>query len=210
MDGTLTQETSSWETLFRIYHHDPGPFYRMYAEGKIDQDGWAAGNLREIIRGRPGLTAREVEDALIDHTHLRDGVEDCISELTSLGVRCVIISAGAEPLARWIGARARFHDWRANWFETDAEGRLVPNYIRNVSFMEKERWLRYWMSALGISREEVVAVGDSCNDVGMFREAGHSIAFNPTDERAATMGEVVHRGNDLGDCMRTIKGWMER
>jgi phosphoserine phosphatase len=208
MDGTLTQEASSWDTLFRIYNHDPSRLYRMYAEGRIDQDQWAAENLKEIINGRPSLTARDVEKALISNTHLREGVEECISELTSLGVRCVIISAGAEPLAQWIGKRARFHEWKANWFEIDGDGRLVPNYIRNVSYLEKERWLRSWMTTYGISKEEIVAVGDSCNDVGMFLEAGHSIAFNPTDEYAAAMGEVVRHGNDLGECLSTIMSWI--
>lgn len=210
MDGTLTHETSSWETLFRLYDHDPSPTYRLYEEGLIDQDEWAAANLREIIRERPGLTAAEVERALVSSTHLRSGIAESVSELSSMGARCVIISAGIEPLARWIGSRARFHEWRANWFEVDAVGCLVPKYIRNVSFLEKESWLRSWMSMYGISREEVVAVGDSCNDVSMFQTAGHSIAFNPTDGCAAAMGEVVHHGDDLRPCVRTIKEWMER
>lgn len=209
MDGTLTQETSSWETLFHIYHHDPSHLYRMYSEGRIDQDEWAAGNLREILRGRPGLTAREVETALVDNTHLRDGVKECISELSSLGAKCVIISAGAEPLARWIGARTGFDDWKANWFEIDAHGCLVPSYRRKVSYLEKEWWLRFYRDTYGISKDEIVSVGDSFNDVGMFLSSGHSIAFNPSDEYAATMGEVVHRGNDLGKCLSTIKGWMD-
>jgi phosphoserine phosphatase len=210
MDGTLTQEVSSWNTFFSYYHHDPSPYYRMYTEGRINQDEWAAANLSEIIKGRPGLTTSEVEEALIKNTHIRDGVEECVSELTSLGVRCVIISTGAEPLARWIGTKAGFDEWKGNWFETDGEGRLIPRYIRNVSYLEKERWLRLWMRTYGISKTETVAVGDSCNDVGMFLESGHSIAFNPTDEYATAMGEVVHNGNDFGKIADTIMGWIDR
>ncbi|MDW5564175.1 MAG: HAD family phosphatase [Methanomassiliicoccus sp.] len=207
MDGTLTQEASSWDTLFRIYGHDPKPLYRLYMEGHIDQDEWAASNLREIILAHPDLTAREIEDAIIQNTHLRVGVQECISTLTSLGVKCVIISAGAEPLARWIGVTAKFHDWKANWFEIGSNGRLVPNYIRKVSYLEKEKGLRSWMEENKISKEETVAVGDSCNDVGMFLESGHSIAFNPTDEYASTMGEVIHEGDDLRICLDTIVDW---
>ena len=210
MDGTLTQESSSWETLFRHYHHDPSHTYRLYAEGRIDQDEWATANLREIIRKNPGLTAQEVEEALVSNTHFREGIEKCISELSSLGVKCVILSAGAEPLARWIGERAKFLDWKANWFEIAKDGRLVPNYIRQVSYLEKERWLRHWMDLYGVSREETVAIGDSYNDVGMFLECGHSIAFNPSDEYAATMGEIVQTGNDLRMCVAAIRGWMHR
>jgi len=210
MDGTLTQEASSWDTLFRIYDHDPKPYYQLYTEGHINQDEWAASNLREIINAHPGLTAREIEDAIIRNTHLRTGVQECISTLTSFGVKCVIISAGAEPLARWIGEKVKFHDWRANWFEISPDGYLVPNYVRKVSYLGKEKCLHYWMKEFNISKEETVAVGDSCNDVCMFLESEHSIAFNPTDEYASTMGEVVHDGDDLRLCLDTIRGWMDQ
>jgi phosphoserine phosphatase len=210
MDGTLTQEVSSWDTLFNYYHHDPSRFYRMYAEGQIDQDEWAAANLRDIIKGRPGLKTSEVEEVLLSHTHIRDGVKECISGLTSLGAMCVIISAGTEPLAQWIGTKAKFNEWKANWFETDRNGCIVPNYIRNVSYLEKEWWLRFWMKAYGIKKNETVSIGDSCNDVGMFLESGHSIAFNPADEYTAAMGEVVLHGNDMRQCLDTITGWMGR
>jgi len=203
----LTKEPSSWDTLFRHYHHDPGPYYRRYTEGLIDQDQWAEENLKAILDKNPGLKSVEVEEALIENSHIRDGVEECIAELSSLGARCVIISTGTEPLARNIGTKAKFSEWKANWFETNDSGALVPRYIRNVSYLEKERWLRYWMRAYGISKKETVAIGDSCNDVGMFLEAGHSIALNPSDDYAAAMGEIAHKGNDLTVCMDIIKGW---
>jgi len=210
MDGTLTLERSSWDTLFKCYGHDPEPFYRQYAEGRIDQDEWAAANMGAMIERRPGLTAAEVERALVENSHVRAGVGECVSRLTALGIRCVIISAGTAPLADWIGKRAGFHDWRANWFESDALGRLVPRYVRRVSYLEKEIWLRSWQRQFGISREETVAVGDSCNDVGMFLEAGHSIALQPTDECAAAVAEVVHEGEDLSECADLIERWCGR
>jgi hydroxymethylpyrimidine pyrophosphatase-like HAD family hydrolase len=64
------------------------------------------------------------------------------------------------------------------------------------------------MKTYGISKNETVAVGDSCNDVGIFLESGYSITFNQADEYAAAMGEVVHHGNDMRQCTDTIKGWM--
>ena len=210
MDGTLTKERSSWDTLFNHYHHNPEQFYRMYSEGRINQDEWATANLEEIIRNRPNLTVSDVESVLIENSHIRTGVEECISDLKLLGVKCVIISSGTEPLAKWIGERAGFFDWKANWFRADNNGHFVTKYIRRVSFLEKERWVRFWQKELNISKEETMAVGDSCNDVGMFLESGHSIAFNPTDECAEAMGEVVCRGDDMRQCMKIVDEWITR
>jgi phosphoserine phosphatase len=207
MDGTLTKERSSWDTLFDLYHHNPERYYRMYSEGLINQDEWATSNLREIIRVRPELSKYAVERALVENSHLRTGVEECISDLNSLGVKCVIISSGTEPLAKWIGERAGFFDWQANWFESDEKGHLITKYIRRVSFLEKEKWVRFWQKELNISKDETLAVGDSCNDVGMFLESGHSIAFNPTDDCTEAMGEVVCWGDDLRQCKKMIDEW---
>lgn len=203
----MTRERSSWDTLFNFYHHDPDRFYKMYAEGRIDQDEWALSNLREMMRNCSVIPTAEAERALIENTHLRSGLEECVSDLTSLGIRCAILSTGTEPLARWIGEKAGFRTWKANWFETDANGGLVPNYIRRVSFLEKEKWLSIWKMKYRLADEEIVAIGDSCNDAGMFLSAGHSIAFDPSDECAAMTAEVIVEGDDLRRCSDLIANW---
>ena len=48
MDGTITRERSSWETMFKVFDHDPGPIYQKYASGELDEDGWASANMRAI------------------------------------------------------------------------------------------------------------------------------------------------------------------
>ena len=82
------------DTLFNFYHHDPDRFYKMYAEGRIDQDEWALSNLREMMRNCSVIPTAEAERALIENTHLRSGLEECVSDLTSLGIRCAILSTG--------------------------------------------------------------------------------------------------------------------
>ena len=47
------------------------------------------------------------------------------------------------------------------------------------------------MRELDIDMKNTVSIGDGENDIGLFLESGHSIAFNPINERVASSGEAV-------------------
>ena len=201
MDGTLTIERSSWETFFRTYDHDPGPFNKKYASGELDEDGWAIANIKAILSSRPGLTAKASARAIVANTHLKKGIAQMISELKMLNIFCFILSSGMEPIAKEISSMAPVDLWMANWFSSDNNDRLEPIYLRRVTFMEKEVWVRRWREQFGLLKEEIVSVGDSFIDIGMFQSSGHSIAFDPADDKVARACDVVIEGNDTGLCL---------
>ncbi len=207
MDGTLTLERSSWETFFRTYGHDPKPFNKKYASGELDEDGWAVANIKAILRSRPGLTSKEAAMAIIQNTHYKDGISHMISELKMSNILCFILSSGMEPIAKEICSMAPIEQWMANWFSADDNDRLEPNYLRRVTFLEKEVWVQRWREQFGFPKEEIVSVGDSFIDIGMFQSSGHSIAFDPADDKVVRACDVVVEGNDTGLCLRTILEW---
>ncbi len=207
MDGTLTRERSSWETLFKAFDHDSRPFHQRYVSGELDEDGWASANMRAILDSRPGLRSSEAGEAIVKGTHFREGFPELVAELRKRDIRCAIISSGMEPIARVIGTRADLHLWKANWFLTDDNDLLLPTYVRNVTFLEKDEWIKRWREQYGLRKEEIVSVGDGLIDICMFQQSGHSIAFDPMDDRVSIASEVVHEGNDLRVCLETILNW---
>lgn len=207
MDGTLTKERNSWDTFFGHYHHDARPYYKLFFSGHMGECEWAETNLVEIMKARPHLNASEVERVLVENSHIRSGVGECVTELRSIGFECMIISCGLDPLAAWVGRKAGFRDWRANWYETDQQGNLLPRYVGKVFYDQKADWLRYWMDMYGIDQEHTVAIGDGDNDIGLFKAAGRSIGIDPLNERVASSCDKVVSGDDLMSCAELIKGW---
>lgn len=51
-------------------------------------------------------------------------------------------------------------------------------------------------SVLKIGREQVLAIGDSGNDLGMLRSAGISVAMGNADEEVKEIADIVTAGND--------------
>jgi len=207
MDGTLTRERNSWDTFFHHYHHDADGSYDQLFSGRMSEKEWAETNLMKVLETKPDLTVSEVREVLLEESHLRSGVRECVSELRGLGIECMIVSNGLDPLAGWIAADAGFSDRRANWFETDHRGNLMPHFVGKVNYKRKADWLHHWVRELHIDMKDTVSVGDGENDIGLFLESGHSIAFNPINERVASSGEAVIEGDDLRKCSELIREW---
>ncbi len=56
---------------------------------------------------------------------------------------------------------------------------------------DKLNALRFLVKRMGISARQVLAIGDSNNDIGMLRAAGSSFAFQPKSERVRCAAKLV-------------------
>ena len=59
------------------------------------------------------------------------------------------------------------------------------------------------LDKLGISAEDVLAIGDAPNDISMFEYVGHSIAFGGSFEELAAVADVVSPF-PLGDTFKPL------
>jgi HAD superfamily phosphoserine phosphatase-like hydrolase len=69
---------------------------------------------------------------------------------------------------------------------------------------DKLNALRFLLKRWGLSRQQVVAVGDSDNDLGMLRGAGNSFAYQPKSERVRRAAKHIITGR-LDELLKWVK-----
>jgi phosphoserine phosphatase len=99
------------------------------------------------------------------------------------------------------GFDTRLHVFTNGW--TTGSGQtdgslLVQDFGRyQVQMDGKGALVRMLRRRLNVDAKNVIAVGDSAGDIGMFEEAAHAICFNPWDERPLKYANDVIREKDL-------------
>ncbi len=194
VDNTITSGPSAWEHLHQAFNTvDEGRVHtELFFKGKIDYGKWA-----ELDVGLwKGRHIREVHEALSD-IRARPGAKSAIRKLQEEGAFVVLISGGlialVERLAKEIGADA----FVANDFILDDEGRIVGPCPQYVS-MEKDDIAKNLMSFMnGRPHVTTIAIGDSVNDISLFKWADFSVAFNPSHESVAKAASETVHGEDF-------------
>ena len=162
-------------------------------QGEID----FSGALRERVRLLAGLDERSLKLCLDERVKITSGAETLVQTMRAGGASCLLVSGGflsfAEPIARTVG----FDRVKANRL-VFAGGKLsgeVGDPI--VDAMAKRDALVEARERLGLSREDVMAIGDGANDRLMIEEAGLGVAFRakPTLAEVAD-AELKHHGLD--------------
>jgi phosphoserine phosphatase len=153
--------------------------------------------LRERVRLLAGLDQSELSRCLTERVRVTAGAETLVQTMRAGGASCLLVSGGflsfAEPVARTVG----FDRVRANRL-VFAGGKLsgeVGDPI--VDAMAKRDALVEARNQLGLSREDVLGVGDGANDKLMVEEAGLGIAFKAKPALAEVAdAELKHHGLD--------------
>jgi phosphoserine phosphatase len=142
-------------------------------QGEID----FSGALRERVRLLAGLDSAALSRCLDERVHITSGAETLVQTMRAGGASCLLVSGGflsfAEPIAKVVG----FDRVKANRF-VFAGGKLsgeVGDPI--VDAMAKLDALIETRTQLGLSREDVIAIGDGANDKLMIEEAGLGVAY---------------------------------
>src|SRR3954469_9914797 len=132
--------------------------------------------LRERVRLLAGLDQRALSRCLDERVHITSGAETLVQTMRAGGASCLLVSGGfmsfAEPIASAVG----FDRVKANRL-IFAGGKLsgeVGDPI--VDAMSKREALIETRQQLGLSHQDVLAVGDGANDKLMIEEAGLGIA----------------------------------
>ncbi|MCU4754447.1 phosphoserine phosphatase SerB [Halobacteria archaeon AArc-curdl1] len=145
-----------------------------------DEIGYAE-SLRSRAALLEGLPHAEVT-AAYDEVRLRDGAADLLETLNEAGVTTAILTGGFErgvqaaleregvTVDHIVSNRLPF-DSDGEALTGDAEGPLIEG--------TKDDALEDLATAVGVTLEETVAVGDGANDLPMLRVAGLAIGFDP-------------------------------
>ncbi len=203
VDGVLTGIDSVW----RYVHEHLGVWPQarknkeMFERGEISYEDWARLDV-SLWRGRRVEELKNILGAV----NLRPGAEELVRRAKSMGLKVFALSAGIDVLVEEVAARLGLDGYEANKIET-RDGVLTGNVEVTVGFTDKGKVFREILESHGIKPEEAIAVGDSIVDVPMFREAGYSVAFNPTapallsEADAIVLSEALYLLADLVEAV---------
>jgi len=153
--------------------------------------------LRERVALLAGLSAAVLED-VAQSMRLTSGTYELITTLKDMGFKLALISGGFTFFADRLKEKLGFDYAFANNLEIE-NGRLTGRLNGRIIDREaKGKIVNEIAACEGISREEIVAVGDGANDEIMLKNSGLGIAFNAHDLlKKVADGQLTH-SNLLG------------
>ena len=204
MDGVLTGTPSSWEFVHRKIGVDNSGNLSLFKNGRITYMDFLRSDVELWIEKLGNVPADYIR-GILDLVPLRCGIAETMSSLKKMGIKTAIISGGIYWLAEKISKFADFTEIHANKIQTNANGEIIPDGTVMVDPGRKDVVLRILQEKMGIAEEETFSVGDTLQDVAMFRRSGYSIAFNANDFSMTGKASASMKGNDLTQILELIE-----
>ncbi len=149
--------------------------------------------LRERVARLKGLSLDTLQTCYDARVRLNPGAEQMVKTMTHHGARAVLVSGGFGFFTRRVAEAAGFSDHRGNTLLDDG-ARLTGLVAEPI--LGREAKLAALMSeaaSLGITAEDVLAIGDGANDLAMIEAAGLGVAYRAKPVVAArAMARVDH------------------
>lgn len=203
MDGVLTQPISSWGYVHQRLGLDNTIYSNSYRAGNLSYIDFLKSDVNLWLR-KLGPTKADVIIRILKDIPLRDGVLETIEKMKTAGLKTVIISGGIYWLAEAIGKEFGFDEIFANQIKMDRSDFIVPDGVVMVDPKHKDVVMRELQKKLGISQKETISVGDTSQDIAMFRNSGLSFAFNPVETSVSVNASFTVTGNDLSAILDHI------
>ncbi|MBV8766150.1 MAG: phosphoserine phosphatase SerB [Hyphomicrobiales bacterium] len=140
--------------------------------------------LRERVALFEGLPIAVIQEVLSGIT-LSPGARTLVRTMRQHGAHCCLVSGGFTLFTAVIAEKLGFDEHRANRLGL-RQGHLTGTIEEPILGREAKRdALVDLRASLGISREDVLAVGDGANDVAMLAEAAWGVAYRAKPAVAA-------------------------
>jgi HAD superfamily PSPase-like hydrolase len=184
IDDTLTRGVSIWEMIYRLLGtwKDIGAKHlERFLRGEIDYNEFARADAYEFRGNPPDIIIGAAEK--LDYA---PGMEETFAEIHRRGFTTALVSSSIQQFADWLGEKLGVPHVYANPMVVGQDGLLTGAIELAVPVNHKRHIMRELREELGVSRDEVFAVGDSVLDFTMFEEAGRSccVAHAPDEVKA--------------------------
>ena len=141
-----------------------------------------------------GLPMEVLERVYEERLRLNPGAETLVEELRARGIPFALVSGGFTVFTERLRQRLGLDFTLANELEIE-NGRLTGRVKGDiVGAQAKARFLRDLCQRLGISGDQVIAVGDGANDLEMMRQAGLSVAYHAKPAVQARADLAINHG----------------
>jgi phosphoserine phosphatase len=143
-----------------------------------------------------GLDAAVIDRCYAERVRIMPGAKELIRTMKANGARCVLVSGGFTVFADRVAADIGFDRALSNTLEIE-NGALLGTVSRPiVGAATKRETLIAEAETLGITHDQVLAVGDGANDIPMIELAGLGVAYHAKPKTAAAAGARIDH-NDL-------------
>jgi phosphoserine phosphatase len=159
--------------------------------GELDFEG----ALIERVGLLAGLEVSVIDRVLDTRITLMPGGPELVATMRDNGAYAALVSGGFTAFTEKIAARLGFDEHRANTLVA-RDGRLTGQVARPIVGREaKVAALEELTARLQLTHEEVIAVGDGANDLGMLRLAGAGVALHAKPVVAAEVPLRINHGD---------------
>jgi phosphoserine phosphatase len=204
MDGVLTDIKSSWKYIHDYFGRSNERSVDDYLKGKIDDLEFIRRDV-SLWKENGKLINKEKLEQILSSIPLMKGSKQCMKIIKKYNIKTSIISAGLDILAYRVATELDIDYVYANGIKTDKNGYLNGEGLLGVELIGKDKNVKILSKKLGISPENIVAVGNSCFDIPMLENCGIGIAFNPEDECIKKVADIIIEEKNLFNIIDHIK-----
>ena len=170
MDGTLLRPRSCWAYIHEHFGTDNSEMLRLYIEHKITDQEFVKSDINLWQYNSNEKIDEKYINSILDEIEPIDGAEELVAGLHSKGIETAILSGGIQFLADKWAKKWKMKKALANELIDSKGGNMVVKI--NASGHAKGPVMDKLLNDMGLSSEEVAAVGDTVVDLPMFERAG--------------------------------------
>ena len=154
-------------------------------------------SLIERVALLKGLKAAALKRVYDERVRLSPGAEIMIARFRRLGIKTLLVSGGFTFFTERVRERLQLDQTRSNVLEINDDvltgrviGEIVDAEVKRQALLEQR-------DALGITREQIIGIGDGANDLKFISEAGVGVAYHAKPVvRAQAMHALTYVGLD--------------
>jgi len=151
--------------------------------------------LRERVALLKGLPLGALAKVYAERVRLNPGARTLTATMRSNGAHTLLVSGGFTYFTSRVAEAAGFESNQANRLADDGQA-LAGKVIEPILGREaKVEALRSSVVRLGITADDVLAVGDGANDLDMIRNAGLGVAYHAKPIVAAAAAASIAHGD---------------
>lgn len=159
--------------------------------GELDFDG----ALKERVGLMTGLDAAVIDKVLAERITLMPGGAELLATMKANGAYAALVSGGFTAFTAKVAGTLGFDENRANSLLI-ADGKLTGEVgMPILGKQAKVDALEQITARLGLTDEDVLAVGDGANDLGMLTRAGLGVALHAKPTVAAQCDVRINHGD---------------
>ena len=154
-------------------------------------------SLRRRVALLEGLDELALQRVYDERLQLNPGAERLLEALQARGIKTLLVSGGFTFFTERLKQRVGLDYAHANVLQI-VDGKLTGHVLGDVLDAQgKADWLNRIRAELGLSSQQVVAIGDGANDLKMMAAAGIGIAYHAKPVvRAQATYAISHTGLD--------------